>query len=65
MDIPKSLSKCHSDQCRIRGVRASATAMYGLVYGHNKNEKIGGLESKKPPEGSCAELGGMAMVTQD
>ncbi len=39
--------------------------MYGLVYGHNKNEKIGGLESKKPPEGSCAELGGMAMVTQD
>ena len=39
--------------------------MYGLVYGHNKNGEIGGLESKKPPEGGCAECGGMTMVTQD
>ena len=47
-----------------RGVLASVTAMYGFVYGRNKNGKIVGLESKKPPESGYAEYGGMTIVNQ-
>jgi hypothetical protein len=33
--------------------------------GLNENGEIGALKSKKPPEGGCAECGGMLMVSQD
>ena len=46
-------------------MRASATAMYGLMYGLSHDMKKRTTERKKPPEGGCAWCVWLVLVSPD